>query len=68
MVKRALNRHWPEYLYEQVHREMNEEFEARYEEAQARLRMSCLCRATRRKLSHPLKERIIELALELNND
>ena len=57
-----------EEYYEWLRREEEIRIRASYEEAQARLRMSCLCRATRRKLSHPLKERIIELALELNND
>ena len=38
------------------------EAEAAYEEAQSRLRMSCLCKEMRRYLSYPLTNRIVELS------
>ena len=36
--------------------------QAAYEEAQSRLRMSCLCKEMRRYLSYPLTNRIVELS------
>ena len=38
------------------------EAEASYEEAQLRLRMSCLCKEMRRYLSYSLTNRIVELS------
>ena len=38
------------------------EAQAAYEEAQSRLRMSCLCKEMRRYLSYPLTNRIVELS------
>ena len=42
-----------------------ERIEAEYEEAQSRLRLSMICRATVRELTYPLDWRIVELAAEL---
>ena len=48
------------YVWLEVQDEL--EAEASYEEAQSRLRMSCLCKEMRRYLSYPLTNRIVELS------
>ena len=41
-------------------------WDASYEEAQSRLRMSTLCKDCARELDYPLPARIVELALLIN--
>ena len=48
------------YVWIEVHEEL--EAQALYEEAQSRLRMSCLCKDMVRSLSYPLTDRIVELS------
>ena len=54
---------WAKQLWlEAQEYEMEQALLAGYEEAQSRLRMSCLCRDSVRPLQYPLWLRIVELA------
>ena len=51
-----------------VRQEEVQKFMAGYDEAQSRLRLSCLCRSSVRPLTYPLFLRIVELAIVKNVD
>ena len=51
-----------EEYYAWLQKEEESESDARYEEAQSRLRLSCACKDLVRDLAYPLTNRIVEMA------
>ena len=51
-----------EEYYAWLQKEEELEFDAAYEEAQSRLRLSCACKDLVRNLAYPLTNRIVEMA------
>ena len=51
-----------EEYYAWLQKEEELEFDAAYEEAQSRLRLSCACKDLVRDLAYPLTNRIVDMA------
>ena len=51
-----------EEYYAWLQKEEELEFDAAYEEAQSRLRLSCVCKDLVQDLAYPLTNRIVEMA------